>query len=883
MPTKLAVFWRRLLFLVWRKKRLAELDEEMRLHTELRARSLLEEKTVPSEATARAERRFGNRTGLKESVWDLWSFTTLENTWRDLVFGARVLRATPGFTMIAVLTLALGIGATTAMFSVIDNVLIEPFPYAHQERLYSIVIRDLSSNQAGERSMLPADELLDYRQQNRVFEDIAGVAINRALWDVGATPESVNAPLVTSNAFQFLGVPAVLGRVATPADVRPGSSPVCVMSYAFWKSRFGGDRHVLGKTLILDGVPRTVIGIMPPRFVFWSADVWLPVGFTRTGSVQPPWYYVLGRLKPGIDVVMANRELQKLAERIAPSYRPNLYTDHFAIHLESFVYASTKEVSRRLYTLLAAVGLLLLIACVNVANLLLARVTSRKRELAVRTGLGAPWWRIVRQLFLESALLASLGAAVGCAFAWGGLRALVAVLPPDTFPDEAVISLNIRVLVATICVTALTALFFGLVPLLGGLRQDVNNTLKSGGYGQTGFRRVQTRRLLIVCEVAVSLVLLSAAGLTMRTFLHERGVQLGIVPEHLLTAQIFLTKNQRSVEQQARFVRELTTALQRISGVLDIATTTDFLPFGGAQTALDSSSNIHSGQAEGQFALVNARFFNVLGIPFRAGRNLTESDVAGKHRVAVINTALANKFFPHENPIGQRVRVNTLAYLRQPLADPWFEIVGIVSDYKNRGIRQPVTPEVFLPYTLSGLGGFAVVVRTGGDPHSFSKALESTALSLDGSAVVRRIRTLQDGLEAEVYSKPRFALRIFAVFAALGILLVSAGLYSVTAYAVSQRRREIGIRMAIGATPGDVQALVMGTEMRAVAAGILAGLVLSFVFMRLLASQFWGISPHDPLTFFAVAGILIVVGMAASYIPSLAAMRVNPVETLRAE
>jgi putative ABC transport system permease protein len=855
----------------------------MRLHVELRARTLEGCNVAPGQATTRAAQKFGNRAGFKESVWDLWSFRTVENFWSDLMFGARVLRATPGFAIIAVLTLALGIGATAAMFSVIDNVLIEPFPYAHEQRLYSVVIRDLSSNQAGERSMLPADELLDYQQRNRVFEDVIGVAINRALWNVGAAPESVNAPFVTPNAFEFLGVPALLGRVATPADVQPGSPPVCVMSYAFWKSRFAGDRNVLGKTLILDGVPRTVIGVMPPRFVFWSADVWLLERLTHTGSVQPPWYYMLGRLKPGLDAATADRELQQLAERIAPSYRPNLYTNHFVVNLQRFVFASTEKVGRTLYMLLAAIGLLLLVACANVANLLLARVSSRKRELAIRTSLGAGWWRIVRQLFLESALLASLGAAVGWAFAWGGLKALVAVLPPNTFPDEAVIALNARVLLATAGVTVLTALFFGIVPLLGGLSQDVNDALKSGGYGQTGFRRAHARSLLIICEVAVSLVLLSAAGLTMRTFLREREVQLGIAPDHLLTAQVSLTKSQRSVDQQARFIRNLTTTLQGVPGVFDVATTTDFLPFTGAQTALTSSTNIHAGQAEDQFALVDPTFFRALEIPFLAGRNLTEADVAGKHMVAVINRALAKKFFPHQDPIGQRLQVNTLAYLPQPLANPWVEIVGIVSDFKNRGIRQWVIPEVFLPYTLSGLGGFALIMRTGGDPHSLSRTLESSALSMDGNAVVRRIRTLQDALEAEVYSRPRFGLRIFVVFCSLGVLLVSAGLYSVTAYAVLQRRREMGIRIALGATSADVQTLVISAEMRAVGVGILAGLGLSFLSTRLLAGQLWGISAHDPLTFAAVIGILIMVGLAASYIPSLAAMRVDPVETLRAE
>jgi predicted permease len=489
----------------------------------------------------------------------------------------------------------------------------------------------------------------------------------------------------------------------------------------------------------------------------------------------------------------------------------------------------------------------------------------------------------LRQLFVESALLAVLGAAAGWAFAWGGLRLLLAVLPQNTFPDEAVISLNVRVLVATAAVTIVTAMFFGIVPMLGGLREDVQEALKSGGYGYSKTHQAKAKHLLIICEVAVSVVLLSAAALTMRSFLRERGIPVGIATDHVLSAEVFLTKNRRSVAEQQRFIRDFVSALEQAPGGTAVGVTTDFLPFNGARTALTSSANVHSGQAEGQFALVNPDFFRALKIPLLAGRALTDSDVSGKHMVGIVNRRLAEKFFPDQNAIGGRLEVNTLKFLPEPLANPWVEIVGVVADFKNRGMRNPVVPEVFLPNTISGLGGFGVVVRTNGDAHALARTLETTALHLDGSAVVRHTRTLDDALEAEVYSRPRFALRIFGVFAALGVVLVSVGLYGATAHMVSQRRRELGIRIAIGATSRDVLALIVSSEMKAAMVGTLTGLGLSLAVLRVVASQLWGITPHDPVTLASVVAILIVVGLAACYFPSLAATRLDPVRTLRAE
>lgn len=877
-------FFRHVTFFLRRHKRLEEIEDEMRLHADLRARALEKNGMAPEAATIAAKRKLGNRTLLKEAAWDLWSFAFLENAWRDLRFALRVLRTNPGFTSVAVLTLALGIGATTAMFSVIDNVLLEPFPYAAQQRLVSIVIHDSSSKEPGGRTMFPAAEFFDYQKDNRVFEDVMGVAISRALWTTGGPPESINAPLVTPNAFEFLGVAPLLGRYATAADVGPGATPICVMSYSFWKSRFAGDPGVIGKMLILDNTPRKVIGVMPRRFIFWSADVWIPVvPRIDPHGFPPPWFYLLGRLKAGLNIETADQQIQILAERLAKVYRPNLYPYRFTARLETFADSAVGKFKTTLFTLLAAVGLLLLIACANVASLLLARVSDRRREFAIRGSLGAGWWRVVRQLFVESGVLAFLGAAAGCGFAWAGLQLLIAILPADTFPEEAVIGLNLRVLAATVAIAVGTAFFFGLIPVLSGLRRDVNDALKAGGRGHSAFRRGQIRNALIVCEVAVSVVLLAAAGVLMRSFLHDREVQLGFNPEHLLTAEIFLTKGHRSVAQQATFTRELIGALRQAPGVLDVATTSDFPPFGGAITEFSVDGKPHSNQYEGRFATISPDLFHTLDARLLRGRNVTEADVFGKHMVAVVNQAFVQKFFPREDPIGKRVEITTLAYLREPIRDPSLEIVGVVANFKNRGLRETVLPQAFIPYSISGLGGFSLIVRTVGQPQALARAVEGTALTLDGTAVVRHMRSMQDGLNAEEYAKPRFGLEIFAVFASLGLLLVGAGLYSVMSYTVSQRKHELGIRMALGANAGGVQAMVIGTQMRFLAAGIAAGLLAAFLLLRFIQNQVWGVSIHDPATLAGVVAILVVAGVAACYIPTLAITRLDPAETLRSE
>jgi putative ABC transport system permease protein len=805
--------------------------------------------------------------------------------WQDVHFGLRTLFKEKGFLITAVLALALGIGSTTAIFSVIDNVLLEPFPYTDGQRLMAIEIHDSGSTDPFGRQFFSPPEFLDYQEQNHVFDRSIGVRQDRVLMRMpaGGSPESFNAASTTGNTFQFLGVPPLLGRAATPDDAKPGAPPVFVLSYKVWQKTFFGDPRIIGKSFVLNDKPTTLIGIMPRRFAWWGADLWIPTSLSRGESdLNAPFFFLLGHLRPGLTAKTAQPEMAILAQRLSKVY-PKLYPKKFDVRLPSLVDNVVGKFRETLYTLLGAVALLLLIACANVANLLLAKATAREKEFAVRASLGAGRARIVRQLLVESLLLAFLGAAAGCAFAWGGLQALVAALPKFTFPDEAVIHLNLRVMVATVVTAVITALIFGLAPALGSFTRNLSEPLKAGGRGNSGFRRGRLRSALIVCEVALSLILLTGAGLLMRSFLLERETDLGLLPERLITTQVFLGKKYKTPEEQSRFLRELITRIQSLPGVTSASGALDFPPFGGIDTELEAAGVTHSDKWKGQMGFCDAQFFRTLGTRLLRGRFLTEADITAKRKVAVVNQTLAAKFFPGQDPVGKRIELMGLDKAPVPVPDPWFEIVGVTSDVKNHGVREAVLPEAYAPYTLSSYGGFVVYARTSGNASALTKSLESEVLAMDKSVLPQQTNTMEESLDLFQYAQPRFGLELFSVFAGIGLILVSVGVYSVVSYTVSQQHREIGIRMALGASAGNVRGLVMIAGLRFILLGVAVGLVAAFVLLRLVASQVWGISTHDPLTLLIVTAILTAIGLAACYLPARRATRVDPLISLRYE
>jgi putative ABC transport system permease protein len=803
--------------------------------------------------------------------------------WQDIKFGFRTIIKDRGFVITAVLALALGIGSTTAIFSVIDNVLIEPFPYADAKRFFAIEIHDSGSNEQYGRQMFSQPEFLDYQEQNHVFDRSVGVYQSRVLWTSPSAPESWLGAHVTGNTFEFMGVGPLLGRYATPADAKPGAPPVFVMSYKLWQKRFSGDPSILGKTFILDDTPRTLIGIMPKRFAWWGADVWIPA-WADHGETNPNanFFFLLGHLRPGLTRQSAQAEVAIVARRLSKIY-PKLYPKKFDVRLVTLIHNVVGRFAETLYTLLAAVGLLLLIACANVANLLLAKATVREKEFAIRNSLGASRLRIMRQLLVESVVLALAGAAVGCLFAWAGLKALVAALPPFTFPDEAVITLNPAVLIATVGIAVLTALIFGLAPAVGSFSRNLSEPLKAAGRGNSGFRRGRMRNVLIVSEVALSLLLLTGAGLTMRSFFIDRNADLGLSTEKLVLSDVALGKKYTTTDQQARFARELTTRLANLPGVSSASASFDFPPFGAASTDFQVAGKTHSDKWSGQMGFVDASFFNTVGTHLLRGRFLTDDDVRGKRKVVVVNEALTKKYLPGEDPIGKQIELMRLEQAPEPVANPWFEIVGVTSDIKNHGVRDAVVPEAYGPISIAGFGEYMIYLRARGNPAPLAKMLEGEVLRLDKTVHPQQTMTLETALNQFQYAQPRFGLQIFSVFAAVGLILVTVGVYSVVSYTVSQQNREIGIRMALGASTGNVLRSVMLAGMRFIVLGMLVGLLASFLIMRLLKSQLSGVSTYDPLTLAGVVALLALVGLGACYVPSLRATRVDPTVSLRYE
>jgi putative ABC transport system permease protein len=804
---------------------------------------------------------------------------------QDIRYGLRTILKDRAFLFTATLALALGIGSTTAIFSVIDNVLLQPFPYTDGQRLAAITIHDKSSSEPGGRQFFPVPEFLDYQEQNQVFDRSIGIRQDGVLMTGSGAPESFKGGMVTGNTFEFLGVPPLLGRAITPEDAKPGAPPTFVLSYKVWRRRFGLDRSILGKSFILNDRATTLIGVMPPRFAWWGADLWMPMTLDRSESGPNARYVgLLGHLKPGLDPKAAAPGLQILAERLAKVYPNNNYPKKFDVYLQSLVDNVVGRFRTTLYTLLAAVGMLLLIACANVANLLLAKATAREKEFAVRATLGAGRFRLVRQMMVESVLVALAGAAAGCGFAWLELKGLIALLPQYTFPDEADIRLNTPVLLATLGAALLTALLFGLAPALGAAGRDLNEALKTTGRGNSGFRRGRVRNALIVSEVALSLVLLAGAGLLMRSFFMQRSVNLGFGTENVLTTQIELpAKRYGTPELQMRFLRDLLPRFERLPGVVAAAGALAFPPFGGVETDLDVAGKTHSETWKGDVIPCSARFFQTIGLRQLGGRLFNEDDVAGLRKVTVINRTFAAKYFPGENPIGRQVKILRLESAPVPVKNTWFEIVGIVSDIKNHGVRDAVLPEAYIPYSFTSFGQYVLFLRTTGNPRLLAKGMDEAIWAMDSNVVPQNTYTVQENLDLFEFAKPRFGLILFGVFAGIGLILVTVGVYSVISYTVSQQSHEIGIRMALGATAGNVRSQVMLAGLRFIWIGIAVGLVLAIGVGRLLASEIWGISPQDPLTLGGVIALLTLVGLAACYLPSRRATRVDPIVSLRYE
>ena len=805
-------------------------------------------------------------------------------------YALRNLQRTPGFAVVAVLTLALGIGASTAIFSILENILMEPFPYPDAQHYMFLEIHDTERNEPGGRNGFSGPEFLDYVAQNHVFDRVIANDGLDVLYRSAEGTQLLRGNYVTPGTFEFLGMTPLLGRVMFPADYEPGAPPVFVLRYKTWVNEFGADPKVLNRTFVLNETARTLVGIMPPRFGWGDADLWVPDKPTHAvvknvvaGAFNRYWS-LMGHLKPGVSQREAVADLTVIARRLALVY-PKDYPKHFTVEVQSLTDVVVGRFRTTLYIVLAAVGLLLLIGCGNVANLLLARATTREKEFAVRSALGASRSRLIRQLLVESLILALGGAILGALLAWGGLKFIVALMPQDIIPAEAVIRLNAPVLIFTLGVTMLTALTFGLIPALKAAGKDLNEPLRDTGKGLSGgFRHGKLRNAVVILEVALSLTLMVAAGLLMRSFVALREVRLGFQPDHVLSARLPLpVERYKTADQVAGFYRPLLLRLKALPGVVAVTETSTLPPYGGIPSEIEVPGKTHSEKWESIFQLCSEAYFQVLRIQFLNGRPFTEAEVAGARKLAVVNQTFLKKYLPGENPMGRQVRISQLAEFEDKVPDPTFEIIGVVADVKNRGLQEPAGPEIWIPYTVTGSAFRGILVRTAQDPLTMLKAVRHEVWATDSDVALTLTGTLEGYISQFSYAGPRFGFMLMVIFGSIGLILVTIGVYSLLSYTTARRTQEIGIRMALGAQGPDVLSMVIGMGLRLVAMGVVVGLIVSLALGRILATQLWGVSAYDPWTLVCVPVLLLITGFLACWFPAHRAARVNPLVALRYE
>ena len=807
----------------------------------------------------------------------------IEQGLQDLRFGARSLVRTPGFALLAIVSLALGIMATTAMYSVVRAVVLDPFPYRDVDNLMSIRVADPGGR--GGRTYDSTDQYLEFARRTTIFEGVVASTISDVIWTGSGDPQRLRGNHITTNTFDVMGVPPLLGRTVRPADGVPGALPVVVLGFKFWQRQFGGEPSVVGRQMLLNGVNRTVVGVMPKRFMWRGADVYVPVVFEQGKVIEGVRnVHVLGRLEAGVTDAQAEADLRPIVADLAQREPAQFPDSRWRVGLLSFKETFPSGLRETLWILFAAVGLLLLIACVNVSNLLLSRAATRQREMAVRAAIGAGRARLARQLLTESLLIALGGVVVGVPLAYLGLNAIIALVPPDTIPDESEIVINGAVLAFTVAVSMATALIFGLAPAWQGSFTDLTESLKDGARSVTGGRRQAiVSNGLVVAEVALSVMLLVGAALMMRTLVAMQDLDLGIRPERLMTMRVPLVETRYpDSDRRVAFFQALLGRLETAPGVRAAAVSSGVHPFAGWLTPIEVPGSATEDTRPAVFHQVSGAYTRAMGIPLAAGRALDASDVERRQMVAVVNKALVTRYLGEENPLGKTVRVPRLRQPPVSLDRDTFEIVGVVADAVTRDITEPVRPELYVPYSLTGLAQ-GVVVRTDGDPEPATALVRAEIAALDKDQPITDIRTLESAINDYVFAGPRFGLTLFAVFAALGLTLAVVGVYGVIAHAVSRRTQEIGVRMALGATTDRIVSMVLTGGAKLVASGIVIGLAGSALAARAMREMIWNVSPWDPVSFAAVAALLMVVGLQATLWPALRATRVNPVSALRKE
>ena len=853
-----------------------DLGEELNSYVQLLTEKKMKEGMNEEEARRAAMLEVGGVEQVKEEVRANRAGFSLDTLFQDLRYGFRSLRKKPGFTATAVIALALGIGANTTIFSVINAVLLRSLAYRDPGSIVMVWERSLRGGRA-QNSVSPAN-FLDWKKQSSSFAQIAASWDTRLNLTSGGEPEEIQIQKVSADFFPVLGVQPELGRAFVRTEETPGTGPVVILGHDLWQRRFAGNRAIIGQTVTMSGRNCIVIGVMPAGFYFLNTQIkaWLPLQLDPTTEWRKSGRFLrsVARLKPGVTLQQAQAELDGIGKQLEIAY-PD-YNKGWGVNLVPMHEQIVGDIRPVLLVLLAAVAFVLLIACANVANLLLSRAASRRKELALRAALGADRMRLIRQMLTESMVLAMMGGVLGVLLAYWGIELLVA-FAPDNIPRLHEITIDPRVLAFTFGISLLTGLVFGLVPALQSSRPDLNDALKEGARGSSSGNRV-VRNLFVVAEMALALVLLIGAGLMLRSFSQLHQVKTGFETENVLTMRVQLPNAKYGQPQQrADFFKRAEERLAALPGVTSVGAIS-YLPLTGLASSTSfnlATKPLPPSESPGtEVRPITPGYFTAMGIPLLKGRAFDERDGANS-RVLIINETLARKFFPDQDPIGQQLIVSW----EPQVAD---EIIGVVGDIKETALEQEPNPAIYWPHPREPYPFMNFVIRAAIDPTTLSAAAAREIHALDPDQPVADVRTL-DQVVAKSIARPRFNALLLAIFAGVALVLASVGIYGVMNYSATQRTQEIGIRMALGAKPGDILRLVVGHGMKLTAAGIVLGVIASLALTRVMSNLLFGVTATDLPTFVGVSAVLTAVALLANYIPARRATRVNPVVALRYE